>query len=304
MRTAVRTATVPARRKTTKVERYQVPHAVIGEIVQHRLRIGGRIDHPAIEAPYGLFDINGKKVALPGAIFTYNYNTKTAVTSKGAELCTAALIRDFQSHYDISKLMACRTHTQEWENEEVASGKAGPFLTDPALTRNLLQEFSELDESQKKEIRFYSKIVQIAFRFLKMSQESGIIHTEHLPAKLFMQGPCFAHPETLSKGQAFFLMQENRLPDVILTELGRFQISSLAAVNNQTQIRKFSERFYSELNVIDVNKHISFSNQYPFMAKGEVKIKHHLDCDTGMQSEQKAQKWTAIRDFAYLLHKI
>ena len=291
-------------RQQSSLPTYKVPKEVIREIVQNRLLIGGKINCPTIEAPYGLYDINGTKVAQPGVICAYDYDTKVFVSTKGAEICSPSLLKEFNQHRDVLKLFACREGVQIWEEEEVKTGKLGPFLANNAVTRVKLKEFSELSESLKKDVRLFANILHIGYRFLKLSKEVGIVHTEHLPTRIYTEGPTFPHPEKITKGHAVFLKDGYSLPEAVLTELGCFNISKFSAINDPKQIRELIVRFYSEFNVIDMNKLFSFSNQYPFMGRGEVKVTHFLSHEASIEHNANLQRWHQMKDYVFLLHNL
>lgn len=286
-----------------KATPYTVPKEVINEIVQNRLTIGGKIYMPTIEAPYGLF-FNGVKVGPSGFACSYNFEKKMFISTKGIELCAPHLLEEFNSHRDVFKLFACREAIQSWENEEIQTGKFGPFLANSTVTRAKLEEFSSLSESLQKDIRFYAKILNIAHRYFKICNEEGVVHTEHLPTRIYKEGPSVPHPEKISKGHAVFIKGHRNLPESVLTELGYFNISKLAALNDPKKIRKLAFRFYSEFNVVDINSMLSFSKQYDFMGQGEVKVIHRLSNEAEMEFSGLIRRWFEIRDFVFLLHNL
>ncbi len=298
------TAAHAARRShSIKQTPYTVPKEVINEIVQNRLMIGGKINMPTIEAPYGLY-FDGVRVGPSGFACAYNFNKKVFISTKGVELSAPHLLEEFNSHRDFYKLMACREAIQSWENEEIETGKFGPFLANSAVTRAKLKEFSALSESLQKDIRFYAKILNIAHRFLKMCKEEGVVHTEHLPARIYTEGPSIPHPEKISKGHAVFIKDSRNLPEAVLTELGFFNISKLAGLNDPEKIKNLAFRFYSEFNVVDINSMLSFSTQYDFMGQGEVKVNHRLTNEASMEYSSLIRRWFEMRDYVFLLHNL
>lgn len=283
---------------------YMIPKDVIKEIVKHKLVFSGKVSMPTIEAPYGLYDDEGRTLGPKGIIFAYNFDKKFTLACEGARICAPLLIEEFNRHRDVLKLFACREAVKIWEKEEIETGKFGPFLTNSELTRKKLSEFGEMNEEEQKEIRFYAKILQIASRYLKLCKEMEIIHTEHAPVKIFSEGPIFPHPERVSKGHAVFLKEARKLPEFILTEFGLFNLSKLSHFNDPKKIRELSWRFYSEFNVVDINSLFSFSAQYPFMEGGEVKIYRSVTEDASLKQSRLIRRWFEIRDYVFLLHNL
>lgn len=283
---------------------YKVPQDVIDEIVRNRLTVGGKVFMPTIEAPYGLYDSKGKKVSSPGIVYAYNFNKKFTLSTFGIEICAPSLIEEFSRHKDFLKLLACREAVKKWEQEEVETGKLGPFLTNDAVSRQKLEEFSKLNGALKKEIEFYAKILHVAFRYLKINHEMQVIHTEHLLAKIYAEGPKIPFPERVSQGGAVFKKDSKGLPEAILSELGVFTISSFAIANDPKKLRELSARVYSEFNMVDINRELSYSTQYPFMENVEVQIKHKISNKEDIEQSRLMRKWFEIRDYVFLLHKL
>lgn len=274
---------------------------IIKEVVKHRLTFGG-VQAPTIEAPYGLYDNKGLRVSQPGVVCSYDYETKIFAPSIGAELCAPALLEDFKQHRDVLKLFKNRLWTEKWQSEEVLTGYPGPFAYNQELARKKLLEFNELDKATKSEIRFYASVLKVGLAFLKMSRECEVIHTVHLPSKIFQVGPVFHHPVSVDEGGAFFVM-DNKLPVSIITRLGYFNFSSLVSLNKPENLNELRKRFNIEMQVMDITADISYSHLYPFMGNGAVQIRHTLDKEEHSKAEKNRQRWNEIREFVYLLQK-
>jgi hypothetical protein len=271
---------------------------------------------PQVVAPYGLLDLQGKKVvSRSGRIVSFQKFPGPLLKSPEAAL-VPALTDWLEKETDRSHVWSLAEMSQDWRHKELLESSIGHFAN-KTFQKDLLKEYENFDSAHKDEIKFYAGVLALAHEMACDTVRSGLSKSPYtFHTKMYTRGPSRTTSFYIPQNHIAFLygwtLNNDLIPVSLLTELGEFTFlpeppndpERIRSLNNlwhekflikmiSFKVPKCDDRTFKELGLDKPYGILKNSNFHPDLMT--IKLKGN---------DRSSERWMQMKDFAYLLWQL